>query len=67
MLKEQIKKTKKMHCNNSMSCIYILGMIGAAIYFISKATTFGAGVVGFLKALVWPAYLVHGALNHLAL
>lgn len=56
-----------MHCNNSMSCVYMLGMIGAAIYFISKATTFSGGVVGFLKALVWPAYLVHGALNHLAL
>ncbi|MBL7036826.1 hypothetical protein ISR94_03200 [Candidatus Microgenomates bacterium] len=22
-------------------------------------TTFGAGVVGFLKALVWPAYLIN--------
>ena len=50
-----------------MSCVYILGMIGAAIYFITKATTFGAGVIGFLKALVWPAYLVHGLFKHLAL
>ncbi len=52
---------------DSMSCIYMLGMIGAAIYYISNATSFGSGVLGFLKALVWPAYLVHGALKALAL
>ena len=50
---------------NSMSCIYFLGVIGAAIYFISKATSFGAGVLGLLKALVWPAFLVHGALKYM--
>ena len=44
--------------------VYGLGMIGAAIYFISHATTFWAGVVGFLKALVWPAFLVYEAFKH---
>jgi hypothetical protein len=39
--------------------IYGLGFIGAAIYFISTATTFLLGVIGFLKALVWPAFLVY--------
>jgi hypothetical protein len=39
--------------------IYGLGFIGAAVYFIGHAASFGAGVVGFLKALVWPAFLVH--------
>ena len=39
--------------------IYGLGLIGAAIYFISTATSFWIGVLGFLKALVWPAYLVY--------
>lgn len=44
---------------------YGLGFIGAAIYFISQAATFGAGVVGFLKALVWPAFLVYEAFKAL--
>ena len=39
--------------------IYGLGFIGAAVYFISGATTFWIGVLGFLKALVWPAFLVY--------
>ena len=44
---------------------YIVGFIGAAVYYISTAATFGAGVIGFLKALVWPAFLVHGLLKFL--
>jgi hypothetical protein len=45
--------------------VYGLGLIGAAIYFISHATTFWAGVLGFLKALVWPAVLVYKLLEFL--
>jgi hypothetical protein len=46
--------------------VYGLGLIGAAIYFISQASTFWAGVLGFLKALVWPVFLVYDALQALS-
>jgi|APSaa5957512622_1039677.scaffolds.fasta_scaffold33069_3 hypothetical protein len=39
-------------------CGYFLGFIGAAVYNISMATGFWVGVLGVLKALVWPAFLV---------
>ena len=39
--------------------VYGLGVIGAAIYFIQHAATFGAGVVGILKSIVWPAFVVY--------
>ncbi|MHB1485047.1 MAG: hypothetical protein ACYCYI_10320 [Saccharofermentanales bacterium] len=39
--------------------VYVLGLIGAAIYFISQATSFWPGVLGFLKALIWPLFLVY--------
>ena len=45
------------------SAIYGLGLIGAAIYYISSAAGFWMGVLGFLKALVWPAFLVYEALH----
>lgn len=45
--------------------VYGLGFIGAAVYFIGHAPTFWAGVLGFLKALVWPAFLVYKALEAL--
>jgi hypothetical protein len=43
-----------------------MGFIGAAIYYISTATDFWIGVVGVLKAIVWPAFLVYEALAKLA-
>ena len=45
--------------------VYGFGFIGAAIFFIGKATTFGAGVVGFLKAIVWPVFFVYEAFKFL--
>lgn len=45
--------------------VYGLGLIGSAVYFISTATSFTAGVIGFLKALVWPAFLMYEAFKFL--
>jgi hypothetical protein len=53
--------------HHSGNAIYGLGFIGAAIYFISHATGFWMGVVGFLKALVWPAFMVYHLLQYLAI
>ena len=37
---------------------YFMAFIGAAVYYIMQATTFWGGVLGFLKAIVWPAMLI---------
>jgi hypothetical protein len=52
--------------NAPSSAVYGLGIIGAAVYFISHATGFWVGVVGFLKAIVWPAFLIYEAFKHFA-
>jgi len=44
-------------------CAYFLGLLGAAIYYIQHADTFWVGVLGFLKAIVWPVFLVHHLLG----
>lgn len=49
------------------SAVYGLGFIGACVYFIGNAATFWLGVLGFLKALVWPAFLVFEALKYFGL
>ena len=54
-----------MNRNATPGPVYGLGLIGAAIFFIGKATTFWTGVVGFLKAIVWPAFLVYDLLKHI--
>lgn len=43
--------------------IYGMAFLGAAVYFIQHATTFWEGVVGFIKALVWPAVLMYKVLE----
>lgn len=48
-----------------MGGFWFLGFIGAAVYYIRAADSFGSGVLGFLKALVWPAFLVYEALERL--
>ena len=58
---------REMKSNATSGAVYGFGLIGAAIYFISNAAGFWAGVFGFLKALVWPAILVYEALKHLNL
>jgi hypothetical protein len=50
---------EKNHVNTGASgAVYGLGLIGAAIYFIGQAGTFWAGVLGFLKAIIWPVFLI---------
>lgn len=44
--------------------VYGLGFIGAVIYFISTATSFWIGVLGFLKAIIWPVILVYELLAY---
>ena len=58
---------QQVHTNAPAGAVYGLGLIGAAIYFISHAASFWLGVLGLLKAIVWPAFLVYEALKHLAM
>lgn len=44
-------------------CGYCLGVIGAAIYYISTATGFWNGTWGVIKALLWPAFLIFEVLK----
>lgn len=52
--------------NAPAGAVYGLGLIGALVYYIGAATSFWTGVLGFLKAIVWPALLVYEAFKSLA-
>jgi len=51
--------SKEVKSSAPASAIYGLGFIGAAIYFIAHASGFWMGVLGFLKAIVWPVFMVY--------
>jgi len=68
------EKKKCENCGNKFKCkpsagaggcVYGLGFIGALFYFIGNATTFWVGVLGFFKALVWPAIIIYKLLDFL--
>ncbi len=44
---------------------YFLTFIGTAIYYIGQAPNFWYGVLGILKALVWPAMLIYEIFSRL--
>jgi hypothetical protein len=57
---------KKGMTGGPASAVYGLGLIGAAIWFISQASGFWMIVLAILKALVWPVFLVYQAFQFLA-
>ncbi len=61
---KRVVKVVKCH-SGCGGCGYFLGVLGAAIYYISTSTGFWMGVLGVLKALVWPAFLVFELLKFL--
>ncbi len=46
---------------------YFLSFIGAVVYFLQHATGFWNGVLGILKACVWPAIAVYHLFGHLGM
>jgi len=52
--------------NQSSNAVYGLGFVGALVYYISSAESFWMGVLGVLKAIIWPAMLIYQALEKLS-
>ena len=40
------------------SALYFFAWLGATIYYLQHATGFWMGVLGVLKAFVWPVFLM---------
>jgi hypothetical protein len=51
------------NCGIMGGSVYGVGFIGAAVYYLQHADSFWMGVLGILKACVWPAMLVYRLLG----
>jgi hypothetical protein len=60
------RKTRGNRGAGGGNAVYGLGLIGALIYYIQYADGFWSVVLGILKALVWPVFVVYELLKHLA-
>lgn len=47
------------HGGGGGGAVYGIGLIGALVYFIGQAHTFSQGLLGILKAIVWPGFFVY--------
>ncbi len=61
----QPRTTTKIINRSAGQAVYGLGFVGALIYYIEHAATFGMGLLGVLKAMVWPAMLIYRVLEML--
>jgi hypothetical protein len=62
---QEKQKTKVIYRGAANAPVYGLGLIGALVYYLGHAATFWIGVLGFFKAIVWPAMLVYDLLKYL--
>jgi hypothetical protein len=57
---KKMKKCRNMgRGGSSGGAFYCLGLIGAAVYFIQHAHSFTDGLMGVLKAVIWPALVAY--------
>lgn len=57
------KRRRNYGGNGGAGFAWFLGFIGAAVYYVQAADGFWQGVLGILKAFVWPAFLVYSVLK----
>ena len=58
---------KCMSCHGSGGALYGLGFLGALVYYLTTATSLLGGLLGVIKALLWPVFLVYGVLKFLGM
>jgi hypothetical protein len=57
------RKDRRRRGGSGGDVVYGLGLIGALVFYIQQADGFWQGVLGILKAFVWPAFLVYELLK----
>lgn len=63
----KVQHVKKVVNHNGSGAIYGIGIIGAFIYYMQQADSFWAVIWGIVKALFWPAVILHKVLGLLGM
>ena len=59
-------KKKMVADNGHWGYVLFMAYIGAVIYFLERNEGFWGGILAFLQAAVWPAYVLHAVLGLLS-
>ena len=60
-----VRKDQRSAAPIGPGAVYVLGIIGAWVYFWQQADGFWGHVLAVLEGLVWPALLVYDAFSAL--
>ena len=63
MSKDRSRSIKVVNKGGPFGGAYFLTFIGSAVYFVQQSQGFWRIVLALLKACVWPAILIHRALQ----
>jgi hypothetical protein len=63
MLKNKQATVKVMNDHGPMGYVLFMAWIGAVVYFVGRVDGFWNVVLAFLKACVWPAYVLYHVLQ----
>lgn len=61
------KTVKVINKGGACGGAYFLTVVGALVYWVQASTGFGEFLVAILKAMVWPAFVMHRILELLSL
>ena len=61
----QGRKVEVKYGGSSADAVYGIGLIGAWVFYLSRAKSFQEGAIGFLKGIFWPAFMVYALLKYL--
>ena len=61
-MEKQVKIINK-HVGGGGGAVYGLGFVGSLIYYLQHVTTFWMGILGIIKAILWPAFVIYKVLE----
>ena len=64
-IEPQGRKVEVKYGGSSADAVYGIGLIGAWVFYLSRAKSFREGAIGFFKAIVWPAFMVYALFKYL--
>jgi len=53
------KSWKNKSTSAGGGAVYGLGLIGALVFYLQQATTLSQGLLGVVKAILWPGFLIY--------
>lgn len=65
MSKHDSSLVKITHEHGPGGFMFFVAYIGAVVYFYQQSPDFWGFILALIKAIVWPAFLLYGALNAL--